>query len=259
MIEQFLPIVVAESNASIINKIMMFSIIIIILLAAVKNIHNPVAQQCIKIKDIELSNQTNVEYDANKLNLNDPLSNTLLNNKFDSSEKQIQIKENLMTGDIVNMNYIDRKREYKDIIGKYIEIRNNNRKEIPLNKVIVMNDDRKLIPLMNFTTQQTKSGVIYTYILPEIQKIRQIILDISIYNRFIDNVQTSQVAVLDTSKKTIWNYNHIINKDRRYHYINISDPKIVYDRPSNLLCTNTDEDCMQEKQLVVSLAENVWQ
>mgnify|MGYP000876610861 CR=1 FL=1 len=259
MVEQFLPVVSIERNSCVNTRIMIFVLVIIILMAVIKNLTNPGIFHCIDTEKIEISNQTNVDEHINKLNLNTEKyhSNQTKSNQT-KSISDIK-KEKLMNADIVNMNYIDRMKEHKNIVGKFIEIRNNNRKEIPLNKIIVMNDNRKLIQLLEFTTQQTKTGVIYTYIIPEPEKIRQIILDICIYNSFIDNVKTSQVSVLDDNKKVIWKYNNIINTDRRYHYIDISDPKIVYDRPNNLLCTNTDEECSQEKKLIISLAENIWQ
>ena len=243
MVEQLLPVVDIESNYCINMKIMIFVLIIIILFGVMKNLTNPGILHCINTKKLELYGGTNIEDSARKLKLTDK------KNK----------KENLMNGDIVNMNYINRKKDKKDIIGKYIEIRNDNRKEIPINTVIIMNDNRELIPLHDFTTQYTKTGIIYTYTIPDIQKISRIILDICIYNHFIDNVKTSHVSILDSNKNIIWKYNHMIYTDRRYHSIDISDPTIVYDRPVNLLCTNEDEDCMQEKQLVISLARNVWQ
>lgn len=246
MVEQFLPVVSIESNACINTKIVLFVLVIIILTALIKNVSNTRALQCIDIKKLELSNNTNIDKYAKNLNLTDT---SQLTNK----------KENLMNADVVNMKYINRKREHKDIIGKYIEIKNNNRKKIPINKVIVINDNQEVIPLINFTTLQTKTGVIYTYILPKTETIRQIILDISIFNYFIENVKTSQVSILDETKNSIWVYNQIINTNNRYYTINISEPKIIYDRPKNLLCTNIDEDCSQEKQLIISLAENVWQ
>lgn len=252
MVEQLLPVVDMESNKCVHIKLIVFILIILILITVTKNLIIPGSLHCIDTKKLEISNILNIDGYANQLNLKDNSNSSIKENKK-------LIKENLMTADIVNMNYIDRKKEHKDIIGKYIEIRNNNRKEIPINKIIIMKDNRELVPLLNFTTQKTKTGVIYTYILPEPEIIRRIILDICIYNYFIENVKTSQVSVLDVNKNTIWKYNNIIDIDKRYYYIDISEPTIVYNRPHNLLCTNTDEECSQEKKLVISLAENTWQ
>lgn len=218
-----IPEIITENSINETYRLILYIIIMILILLVLNNFKS---SSCINTNNLELSNLTNVDNKSTLLNLKEHLTNN----------------------------------QSTDISGKYIQISNTNKKYIPINKIIIINNKRKLIVLTDFEKKETNTGVIFIYRIPTIENITKIILDTAKFNRYLDNIKTSNISVLDSDKNIIWAYNNIINvqKDRRYIDINIIDPIIKYDRPNNILCKNTSENCDQEKQLNISLIENTW-
>ena len=218
-----IPEIINENSINETYRLILYIIIMILILLMLNSFKSP---SCINTNNLELSNLTNVDNNSTILNLKEHLTNNQLT----------------------------------DISGKYIQISNMNKKYIPINKIIIINNKRKLIVLTDFEKKETNTGVIFIYRIPTIENITKIILDTAKFNRYLDNVKTSNISILDSDKNIVWTYNNIINvqKDRRYIDINIIDPIIKYDRPNNILCKNTSENCDQEKQLNISLIKNTW-
>jgi len=223
-INRFLPVLVDENPINETYRMAVYCIVMIIILLVINDMNKVKSYNCNSIARLELSRSTNID-------------NKLLN-----------IQENLVNSKIV------------DITGNYIQISNNNKKYIPLNKIIIITNERKIIPLIDFIKKDTKTGVIFIYKIPKAEQVTKIILDTNNFSRYINNIKTSNISILDSDKNIVWTYNNIIksSKERRYVDINIVEPIIKYDRPNNILCGNTSEPCDQEKQLNISLIENTW-
>ena len=178
------------------------------------------------------------------MNNKDTFNNIVLDNNTINSDTKII--DNYLANGIVTRIGIP-------VEGSYIEVRNDTVKEIPINKIVIQTENNLLIPLLNYETIETKTGICFIYKIPNPTKITKIILDINIYNYYIDNLRTSKVSILNSDKSVVWNYIGIIGGSHRYVDIDIVEAIPVYNRPVNIL---GEED--QEQTLNNFLVKNTW-
>lgn len=144
------------------------------------------------------------------------------------------------------------------IIGKYIQVINNNKKILPIHKIVIIDANKKVIPIFTKDAKITNigSGVLIEYELLKPTNISQIIIDVNLLDARSENIVNSQVKVRDSQYNVIWT-----NNDRlflsRYIELNIKDPKYIY--PIKQAVLNNDETTdEQESRLTGMLLENTW-
>lgn len=146
----------------------------------------------------------------------------------------------------------------KPIIGKYIQVINNNKKILPVHKIVIIDANKKVIPVFTKNAKITKigKGVLIEYTLLKPTNISQIIIDVDLFDERAENIVESQVKVRDSQYEVIWT-----NNDRlflsRYIELNIKDPKYIYPTKQAVL-NNDDTKNEQESRLSGMLLENTW-
>ena len=146
----------------------------------------------------------------------------------------------------------------KPIIGKYIQVINNNKKILPIHKIIIIDINKKVIPIFTKNAKIVKigKGVLIEYTLLKPTNISQIIIDVDLFDARAENIVNSQVKVRDSQNEVIWT-----NNDRlflsRYIELNIKDSKYIYPTKQAVL-NNGDTKNEQESRLSGMLLENTW-
>jgi hypothetical protein len=147
------------------------------------------------------------------------------------------------------------------VIGKYIQITNNNKKYIPINKIIIIDINRKVIPIFNKNANMMKlgkNGIIIEYTLPKLINIAQIIIDIDLFDKRSENIVTSQVRIRDNDYDTLWTNKKPLKLGRsKYIELTIKHPTYIYPIPQQKLNNNLT-GIQQDDRLNFNLLENTW-
>ena len=145
------------------------------------------------------------------------------------------------------------------VVGKYIQILNNNKKYIPINKIVVIDTNRTVIPIYNKTAKVVKmgkNGVIFEYTLPKLTNISQVIIDVDLFDKRSENISTAQVRIRDNDYDTIWTSKGLLPLSR-YIELNIVHPKFIYPIPQQKLDNNLTK-IQQDDRLNFMLMKNTW-
>ena len=153
------------------------------------------------------------------------------------------------------------------IKARYIVLINNDKKIIPVDKIVVVQKNRKVIERVRSQAKisyHNATGVTMTFDLGPDKTITQIILDV---NRFCgygsrhplkNNIRTTQVEARDEDYHLRWFSETILPSDKRYLPLYIVRPHIIYPAPQEILC-NGNSICEQEHILNVHLQNNIWE
>lgn len=142
--------------------------------------------------------------------------------------------------------------------GRYVTIYNLRKKQIPVNKIIVIADN--MIPVEPSEKVVNPNGVFYTFDLGKSMPISQLIIDVNL-NGNESIMSTTQVDIRDENNKVLWyNCEPLLTGDR-YIYIYLSKPKLKYPDAPEKLCTDnlgSISECKQEDIVNNYLAKNIW-
>jgi hypothetical protein len=149
--------------------------------------------------------------------------------------------------------------ETKSIIGYYIQISHNNKKVLPINKIIIIDSNRNIIPIYTKNAKKLdngKNGVILEYKLINPTNISQIIVDVNMLDIQSKNIVNAVVKIINKENKTMWINTGILHLSKLIE-INVNDPSYIYPTHQEKLNHrhNSDE---HEFVLKNKLIENTW-
>lgn len=155
----------------------------------------------------------------------------------------------------------------KPVVCQYVLLRNINKTNIPVDKIVVMSDDTQLHALyandgnVCIIDQHSPYGSMMLFYLPKEMMVTKIIIDSNPFGTYHNNLQTTQVETLDSNFNSTWTYTQTIRTDTRYAELPIVEPRIIYDTPSQSLPVERGNQCdggTQELILNKHLASNIW-
>jgi hypothetical protein len=165
-------------------------------------------------------------------------------------------KYNEYMTDIQNINKID---NTKSIVGQYIQIAHNNKKILPIHKIVIIDSNRNIVPIYTKNAKKIntgKNGMILEYTLAKPTHISQIIIDVNVLDIQSKNITTSSLKIKNKDHKTVWVNSGILYLSKLIE-ININTPAYIYPINQERLDHrhNSNE---QEFILKNRLIENTW-
>jgi hypothetical protein len=148
----------------------------------------------------------------------------------------------------------------KPVNAQYIVLINNNKKKIPINKLVIVQKNRQLVKVSRKDAKHINhndKGITMTFDLGREFVATQIILDVSRFYKSRDNIATTQVEIRDKDYKIVWSSDKQLPSDKRYIYLQIVETNIIYPIPQEILC-NGSTIHEQENILTANLQTNVW-
>jgi hypothetical protein len=166
------------------------------------------------------------------------------------------------------------------IKGKYIILTNMSKKNIPVQKVVVMAANRQLYKIDVEQSNHCKFnkagkyGSIMEFELPKEMLISQIMIDVNQFCGSRDNIRTTQVEIRDADRKIVWTHDRLLAVGERYVTVYVVKHDIKLDnKPQQVLCTGSPndgchgpgssayryQDQNQELQLMNNVVTNIWQ
>lgn len=144
--------------------------------------------------------------------------------------------------------------------GRFVVIRNNNKKSLPIDRIVVVGADRDMQYYKRkhaIIQKSGKHGVAFIFKLPRDTLISQIILDTNIFCEDQKNMHASHVEIRDGDFKSVWNNTDPLEIGIRYIFVYVQKPKIIHGDPQSVLC-NGLPSCAQENKLNLQLQRDIW-
>jgi hypothetical protein len=130
-----------------------------------------------------------------------------------------------------NSDIINKQNLNEPVRAQYISLVNTNRRNLPVEKIVVICADRRIIPIKTNDAQTNKlgkMGIIMNYRLPREEEIVQVIIDIDTLHPSKKNMITTQVELKDKNHMRVWHNAKTLPTDTRYIYVHMVKPNIVY-------------------------------
>jgi hypothetical protein len=148
------------------------------------------------------------------------------------------------------------------ILAKYIVLKNLNKKKIPVMQILYITDANiiKYIPIQNAKQKYINKGVNIQFELPKETKIKQIIIDIDEFSKWLPNINTTRVELRDINNFKVWSNCKPLYSDKKYIDLHIVNQNIIYPVIAQKLPErlSTNSDGSQENVLNYVLQENSW-
>lgn len=144
--------------------------------------------------------------------------------------------------------------------GRYVIIKNINKKNLPINKIVVIGTNKQLYPLKRkqaVIKPIGKYGIAFTFKLPRSVTISQIVIDINSYCQDQVNMRSAQVEIRDMDFKQVWQNTEQLHIGSRYIFVHIQKSKIIDGDPQQVLCDGS-LNCTQENVLNFQLQRDIW-
>lgn len=146
----------------------------------------------------------------------------------------------------------------KPIAGRYIHLINNNKKLIPINRLVVLADEmiektRSVAKIID----HNDTGTTMIFDLKAEHDITQLVLEVNMFCRGRDNIRTTQIEIRDKDYKIVWSSDEPLPLGLRQIPVYIVKPNIVYPVPQVILCDGSSIPD-QEKTLISHLQTNIW-
>jgi hypothetical protein len=142
--------------------------------------------------------------------------------------------------------------------AQYIVLINNNKKIIPITKLVVVQKNRQLLELNRKLAKFTNDGgSIMSFNLNKEFSIAHLILDVDLFCRQKTNIATTQVELRDKNYKVVWSSDKPMFINTRYIYLDMVKANLIYPTMQNVLC-NGSGISNQEDKLIDHLKRDVW-
>jgi hypothetical protein len=145
------------------------------------------------------------------------------------------------------------------MLGKFIQLINLNKKNLPIYKIVIIDKDRNIFPIYTKYAKILnigKKGSTIQYELPKSIYISQIIIELNTFDARAKNITTTQVRIRDAEFDTVWTNNKSLYIDK-YVNVYVANPNLIYPTPQQIL--NPDLSAYeQEVALGYHLMSNTW-
>jgi len=173
------------------------------------------------------------------------------------------VKDHPVQMECMTSDCMKTKRDNVSVMAKTIVLYNLNKLVIPVSQIIVIATDTRIfyVPRSDAKiTHPNKVGTTMRFELPQETNIKQVIIDVEQFCNSRPNITTTQIEIRDKGNAVVWTNCDPLYADKRYIYLYIVKPKIIYPLKSQKLCTGLPGSytCIQENTLNNVLRENNW-